>query len=157
MDCILEVDDVLNNLSYEQIFAIFSIEKLQESKKIVKHYIKNSLSWPEKYPIKLLEDYIKKYNLYIPPEYLLNLPNYREFGSASFQNLTGYCSSSEEGYIWIIQNATDELTPEALNNILHFKSKNVINAFLEKGYKLPSVKELAEIEFKSPFNCIDYR
>jgi hypothetical protein len=148
----LEVDDVLNNLSYEQIFAIFPIEKLQESKEIVKHYIQKSKSWPEKYPMKLLEDYIKKYNLYIPPEYLLNLTDYRVLGNASFKCITGYCSSSEESYIWVIQNATDELTPNALYCILNTKNKNVINAFLEKGYKLPSVKELAEMKIKSPFD-----
>jgi hypothetical protein len=148
----LEVDDVLDNLSYEQIFGMFPIEKLQESKELVKHYIENSLSWAEKYPMKLLEGYIKKYNLHVPPEYLLNLPNYCELGNASFKCISGYCLQIEEGYIWVIQNATDELTPEALNNILHFKNKNVINAFLEKGYKLPSVKELAEMKFKSPFD-----
>lgn len=149
----LEVDDVLDNLSYEQIFAIFPIEKIKESKQIVKHYIKKSVRWPHKYPIKFLEDYINKYNLYIPTECLLNLSNYRELSNASFKCITGnYFPFNEEGFIWVIQNATDELIPEALNNILHFKSKKVINAFLEKGYKLPSVKELAEINFTSPFD-----
>lgn len=141
----LEVDDVLENLTFEEIFALFTEEKLSNSKCLVEKYLEKHYSYAEKYPLKILEEAVKKYNLYIPPKCLLHFQNFKELGEPSFECISNeYLIDKEDGYIWIIENAKDELTNDALRNILNFKNKNVINVLLEKGYKLPPYNEISK-------------
>jgi len=141
----LEVDDVLDNLSFEEIFALFPEEKIRNSKLLVEKFLENHYSYPALYPLKILEEVVKKYNLYIPPKCLLHFPNFKELGEPLFECISSeYLINKEDGYIWIIENAKDELTNIVLRNILNFRNKNVITAFIEKGYKLPPYDKITE-------------